>query len=421
MHPSRTRLEEPLPLALPPEEIRAQIRRILESAAFRGSNRCRGFLEFVVQKALNGEADTLKERTLAVEVYGRDVDADLAEDSIVRVGAREVRKRLAQFYIEEGAADPIRVELPAGCYIPTFHLTATHSAAAAPARDGAPLPTAAPRSHRRLIWMAAALALVLAAVGWAWVLRRPATGFDAFWEPAFGDSAPPVIALAHPLVYHPSTRAILLTEAKDGPSALSYQRPLDVAPELLTGKDFVPVFDQYVGFGDTVAALELAGMFSHRARPARVRLASRVDFTDLRDSPAVLIGGFTNRWTTELTQKFRYQFGYTERRQPCIVDQATGKRAWTLDKADNNTTKEDYLLICRIPRSATGKLLVVAAGMNQQGTQEAGRILANPRALIPVLKRLPSQWERQNLQLVLHAQVVADTPTVPELAAWHIW
>src|ERR1017187_2806167 len=104
-----------------PDEIRRELAVILASVVFRGSKRCHDFLAFVVAKALAGDVDNLKERTLAVEVFGRKADADLGEERIVRVGAREVRKRLTQYYVTEGADDAVRIEILAGSYAPAFH------------------------------------------------------------------------------------------------------------------------------------------------------------------------------------------------------------------------------------------------------------------------------------------------------------
>ena len=104
-----------------PDEIRRQLQQILASPVFHGSKRCQQFLEYVCAKSLAGEAGALKERTVAVEVFGRPPHIDLGEDTIVRVGAREVRKRLAQYYVTpEGAGSEIRIDLPSGSYAPDF-------------------------------------------------------------------------------------------------------------------------------------------------------------------------------------------------------------------------------------------------------------------------------------------------------------
>src|SRR5450755_3131857 len=108
-----------------PEEIRRQLQIILNSPAFHGSKRCQQFLEYVCEKSLSGEAGALKERTIAIEVFARQPQSDLGDDTIVRVGAREVRKRLAQFYVTpEGAASEIRIDIHPGAYSPEFRYVA---------------------------------------------------------------------------------------------------------------------------------------------------------------------------------------------------------------------------------------------------------------------------------------------------------
>src|SRR5450631_2963177 len=82
-----------------PEGIRAELQSLLLSPSFHGSKRCQQFLQFVCDEYLEGRQENLKERYLAVEVFGRAPESDLSEDTIVRVGAREVRKRLAQHYV----------------------------------------------------------------------------------------------------------------------------------------------------------------------------------------------------------------------------------------------------------------------------------------------------------------------------------
>src|SRR5450432_1464196 len=117
-----------------PDEVRRQLQQILASPVFHGSKRCQQFLEYVCVKSLAGEAGALKERTVAVEVFGRPAHTDLGEDTIVRVGAREVRKRLAQYYVTpEGSAAAILIDLPPGAYAPEFRYAAAVREAAHPA------------------------------------------------------------------------------------------------------------------------------------------------------------------------------------------------------------------------------------------------------------------------------------------------
>src|ERR1035438_1284576 len=129
----------------PADEIRRHLQQILASPVFHGSKRCQQFLEYVCAKSLAGEAGSLKERTVAVEVFGRPPHIDLGEDTIVRVGAREVRKRLAQYYTTpEGAASEIRIDLPSGSYPPDFR----HVRAIQQGEGPAPVPPLAKQPPR---------------------------------------------------------------------------------------------------------------------------------------------------------------------------------------------------------------------------------------------------------------------------------
>ncbi|MCU1272798.1 MAG: hypothetical protein JWO48_229, partial [Bryobacterales bacterium] len=51
--------------------IRSELTRLLESPSFRPSRRCQKLLIYLVEETLNGRAETLKERTVGVEVFGR--------------------------------------------------------------------------------------------------------------------------------------------------------------------------------------------------------------------------------------------------------------------------------------------------------------------------------------------------------------
>lgn len=405
------------------EDVRRELERIVASRVFRGSHRCQAFLQYVVSKTLEGEGKFLKERTLAVHVFGREATDDLSDDSIVRVGAREVRKRLAQYYIGEGAESPIRIDLPAGSYMPTFQWHTTEPAAH-PGTEPPPEPHK-PQLRRirlnRKVAIIGALALAACLTAFAWRANSGTrTAFDTFWQPAFREKTPLMIAIAHPIVYLPSLRAQELDRQRNGIPNPPVQRPIDVPPNLLNGSDFVPILDQYVGFGDAEAALRVSGLFERRHAPSRVRLASRVLFNDLWGTGAVLIGAYTNRWTMDLTKNMRYRFEFTAQQKPCIAEASAGCR-WTLTKADDQRSAEDYILLSRLPHSPTNGFTVICAGLNVYGTEQCGRIVSQPDSLTPILRQLPKHWADHNLEVVLHVAVVGDAPAQSELLSAYTW
>jgi hypothetical protein len=102
----------------PPEAIRAALDRITASEGFAGAERMRRFLSFVVNRTLDGELE-LKEYVVGVEVFGRH-DFDPRTDTIVRVEARRLRKKIQDYYAKEGAPDPVGITLSPGSYIPVF-------------------------------------------------------------------------------------------------------------------------------------------------------------------------------------------------------------------------------------------------------------------------------------------------------------
>jgi TolB-like protein len=108
--------------------VREHLEEVTASHAFAGSKRAQNFLQLIVGHALAGQFDCLRERMIGAEMFGRPIDYDTANDSVVRVKATEVRKKLAQYYLETERKPAIRIELPSGSYVPRFHfapLTAT--------------------------------------------------------------------------------------------------------------------------------------------------------------------------------------------------------------------------------------------------------------------------------------------------------
>ena len=98
-----------------------ELEQLLESPSFRASKRCRSFLQHVVERTVSGRNDTLKERSIGVELFSLSPDFDSGQHTIVRVTANEVRKKLAQHYLaEEHAHHNVRIELPPGSYSAEF-------------------------------------------------------------------------------------------------------------------------------------------------------------------------------------------------------------------------------------------------------------------------------------------------------------
>ncbi len=121
--------------------LRDHLNDVFASRAFAGSKRAQDFLQLIVDHALAGRRDSLRERMIGAEMFGRRIDYDTANDAVVRVKATEVRRKLAQYYQESTKPSVVRIELASGSYVPIFHWRA--SPGTAEAYGGADLPAAA--------------------------------------------------------------------------------------------------------------------------------------------------------------------------------------------------------------------------------------------------------------------------------------
>jgi TolB-like protein len=145
---------------IPDQDVRAELDRILATKGFSSAGRLRKLLQYVVEKTLAGETDQLKEYAVGVEVFDRDGNYDPRLDSIVRVEAGRLRSRLDEYYNGEGAASPIRINLPRGGYSAHFD----RHPPVAPTLPALPAPPARPAFPALQALLALALIVVVAAM-----------------------------------------------------------------------------------------------------------------------------------------------------------------------------------------------------------------------------------------------------------------
>ena len=121
-------------------------------------------MSYVVEEALAGRSDQIKERIVGINVFGREPAYDTASDPVVRNAAIEVRKRLAQFYVESGQGSGIQIDLQPGAYVPTFRCSVE---AAPPQFPQSPQPQSQPsgQRHRMVFVIVGSVLALLIAVG----------------------------------------------------------------------------------------------------------------------------------------------------------------------------------------------------------------------------------------------------------------
>jgi serine/threonine-protein kinase len=206
------------PSTVPESELRAALERVLASAAFRGRERPSRLLRFIVQAALAGRAEELKEYTLGAEALGRGDRFDPRIDPIARVEASRLRTRLELYYAGDGRDDPVTIVLPKGGYAPRF-------LPRAPAN--ADVLAAGPR-----LWAiagACAAGAVFAAAAIAWTLGRGAAPVPAPLqvEVAIGASGAISSDVGSSVAISPDGRTLALSVMHPDGTTHLYVRPLE--------------------------------------------------------------------------------------------------------------------------------------------------------------------------------------------------
>jgi hypothetical protein len=402
---ARSRWSEPESTA-----ILEQLERILANPLFRNSKRYPNLLRYVVEQTLQGQTSQLKERTLGIEVFGRDPDYDTNLDPVVRTSAGEIRKRIAQYYHEQGRENEIRIDLPLGSYVPEIRMPAAVSGALpAPAPPALLQLTESPaieppsvllgrQATRMRRWAPAALALVSVALLLWFKPWKTKTTLEKFWTPVV-EVANPVLLCVGP---DPNVR-VVDAGATGGTAAPS---PSNIA----------------VALRDVTTIARVAGVLQVLGKPYRIRAQSATSFADLRDGPVVLIGAFNNDWTIRLTGVQRFNFEQDSDFR-WIADRRNPSRK---DWAVNLTTPlaelvEDYALISRLLDPTTDRMVVVAAGLRGYGTTAAGEFLTSPEYLASIAKGAPKNWEHKNLQVVLATKVINGNSGPPRVVAANFW
>ena len=103
-----------------PADVRETLERVVNCPEFKGSERRKAFLRYLVDAELAGHANRLKGYSIAIDVFGRDETFDSQTDPVVRLEARRLRRDLEHYYLTAGKGDPVQISIPKGAYAPAF-------------------------------------------------------------------------------------------------------------------------------------------------------------------------------------------------------------------------------------------------------------------------------------------------------------
>jgi hypothetical protein len=373
-----------------------ELERLLHSHEFASSERSCTLLRYLVEHALGGGEHHLKERTIGVELFGRDAAYDTGRDAIVRVSANGVRKRLLAHYATTNSAPElggVQILLPAGSYTPEFHTVPPRQREAAlpPPSDRASLPVSARPAWRRP-WPAPAwVAIVVLAAGCgvlAWnnhqLLMRvpPAPGMDLLPWSQFGSQ---------------KTVSVVLTDA----NYTIYTNLVDKRGLTLDeylgeqwtgnfGNLLAPVSsrsgNQYTSVVSAISASRISALLETTGRTALLIPARRMRMEQFKgEQPVILLGSATaNPWA----EVFRESLTFAVELEPVTRRQYVANHAplsgepprWdpTPGATSPGTT---YAILSLIPNLTGKSWVLLVAGTSAEGTTAASELLTDTARL----------------------------------------
>jgi hypothetical protein len=427
------------------EEVCQTLARVLKSKYFVNAHKKRQFLSVVCDFYLNDRAHELNEYLLAYDVFGRDNSYNPSTDPIVRVVAHEIRKKLESYYQNEGAADEIRMELPAGSYQPVFQRHQLPVVVEEIKKSELPVETkieAAPDRRNinivvmSLVCLALAAAVIVLALS-NLALRhktdasREVAGYGKFWGRFLTDSTPTVVVLSNPPVprlsngYEPE---ILLKEsiplATDAIKALrekliSNPQTLIVGSEIKHHNPRLIISNQnHTGIGEAIGLHYLTNFFRNANREISLKQSRTLSAEDLKNRNVIMLGGaWVNDWSGKLpsNEDFSYSMNATIlNRKPL-----EGEEREYVPEFDRRTGAllTDYALITVKPNLTAANNVMVLSGINSQGTEAAVEFITGRDHLNQIDQRLENL--SGHFQALLKVGVENGIPTTITILALH--
>jgi hypothetical protein len=419
-----------------------ELQEILRSAPFSSSRQCQNLLRYLVEKSGQGGEESLKERVIGVEVFGRSPDYNTGDDPIVRARVGEVRKRLAQYYLsEESSQAKIKIAIPSGSYRAIFEFLPEQApvdkmrpsglpqnpiqAAKISPASSIPIPKVSKVLTATRVWVAgvmfACLLLLL-----VFVIRRGGSQnvLNEFWAPVLQGSKPVLIYTGTNAIYMPTpgfaAKREHRQEHEQSDGAMLYLSAL--APgETLTSADVYPINYEFTTVGDMSVNVRVASLLTAQHRSFDVRAGENISIGDLRESPSVLVGGYNNFLTLKLSHNLPFALdGSEDGRQP-IQESGGTRRGWSERLDANRANGEDYAIVARLLNSETGNPVIIVAGVTSFGTRAAGQFVTNAEALKAFTATAPKDWANKNLELVMRTVVLKSDPGAATIVAARYW
>lgn len=444
--------------------LQLHLKEVVEGEVFKGSHRSVQFLQFIVGQAIAGHFDSLKERVIGMELFGRSASYDTGEDAIVRVTASDVRRRLLEHYGRYGATSEFRITLPSGSYIPEIShkpngaaITAEwadhHETTSDPDSATAIDPQATPTSRESLddahgttqvdsapsqgifkrIWLIAAILVVILNIAfWRVSLTRAAHSETA-----------PISILPWSVIFNPSHATHLITSdpnivdvqgitggeisVSDYANRKYVPEPNKLTPEEVRICHMLLWGDNSAASVDAPIAVNIAEEVRPLPHQMDVHASRSIQLTDLKTDDNFIILGSprSDPWSSLFSDQLDFRFVFDSNSGQEIIRNIhphPNEKPTYIPTALGWATGESYAIIALVQNPDQNGHVLLLAGANGEGTEAAGKLVSDSTRFSTILGTcgIPPGGPVQNFEILLHLNTMAGSPSKVDTVACHV-
>jgi hypothetical protein len=449
--------------------LQEHLKEIIEGAAFKGSHRSGQFLKYIVDQAIAGHFESLKERVIGVELFGRAPTYDTGDDAIVRVTASDVRKRLLQHYGRYGAASEFRITLSPGSYIPEIirdsppeSITSRQEILSIEravektdaAAETTPLETSVPKDTVISSTLIASESLTSHADAqkkppllkyWPFLLLFTIVNagiWGFFWLRLAPKSSSAAAVLPWSVLLNSPRSLQLITSDPD------IAQIQDITHQTISISDYanhryvldpgkltpqeealyqVVVQENKGSIVDEPIAVSITELTAANAKKIDLHPARTIQLSNLQtdDNYIVLGSPRSNPWSTYFSDPLSFRFQYDAASGQEIVRNfhpRHNEQTQYVPTGLGGSTGQSYAVIAFVKNPEQNGHALLLAGANAEGTNAAAKLVTDPVRLGAVLKNcgIAPSGPLQHFELLLRLNMMAGSPTRFNVEACHI-
>lgn len=407
------------------------VQRIVSSPPFQKSGRLRDLLQYLSEQTIRGCAHELTEQHIGETLFHKPAGYTPLEDSSVRVHVRQLRLKLHEYFDGVGREEKLIVEIPKGSYAPTFRNVKVVENTATAVAEIAPV---APRVRRDIVpWvLCGVLAVICAALFYRSqnnVQAVPALTVPPWpYSQIFDARHQTVIVVADG-----NYGMMRILTGQRGSLDQYIHREFPQGSALAKRGEISSSFDDYISnstltsFADVADAVSLVKAAGPLQRQAFVRSAKDLKVRDLDHENYVFIGSpASNPWVALFQDKLNFR----------ETEAAVGKSVKAFSNSHplpneqeryqglrwTGMEGEDYATISLLPNVTNDGSVLILQGLQQEGTEAAGRFLGDPENRHQLQRALGVQVSdsvNQNVwfEALIRSRTVSGAPNSTTLVA----